>query len=45
MVVDPVTIVHANAHHMAVAYEPLPAAIERIEEQGDGPLLAHKRLG
>ncbi|GGE56861.1 C40 family peptidase [Actibacterium pelagium] len=44
LVVDPHTLIHANAHHMAVAYEPLSDALRRIEEQGDGPLLAHKRV-
>ncbi len=44
MAVDPQTIIHANAHHMAVAYERLGDALQRIEAQGDGPLLAHKRL-
>ncbi len=44
MVVDADTMIHANAHHMAVAYEPIKAAILRIEEQGEGPVLAHKRL-
>ena len=43
-VVDPETILHANAHHMAVAYEGLEAAIARIEAQGDGPVTARKRL-
>ena len=43
-VADPETLVHANAHHMAVAYEPLRAAVARIAAQGDGPVLAHKRL-
>jgi cell wall-associated NlpC family hydrolase len=43
-VVDPDTLIHANAHHMAVAYEPLPDAIARIEAQGDGPVTARKRL-
>ena len=42
--VDPETFIHANAHHMAVAYEPLTDAIERIEAQGEGPVLAQKRL-
>ncbi|MEL7129757.1 MAG: peptidoglycan endopeptidase, partial [Pseudomonadota bacterium] len=27
---NPDTNLHANAHHMAVAYEPLAEAIERI---------------
>ncbi len=44
-VVDAATILHANVHHMAVAYEPLKAAIARIEAQGDGLVTAHKRLG
>ncbi len=43
-VADKDTILHANAHHMAVAHEPLEAAIARIETQGDGPVTAHKRL-
>jgi len=45
LVVDATTILHANVHHMAVAYEPLNAAIARIKAQGDGPVTAHKRLG
>ncbi|TLP68847.1 NlpC/P60 family protein [Parasedimentitalea maritima] len=43
-VYDPETIIHANAHDMAVALEPLQAAIDRIQAQGDGPVTAHKRL-
>lgn len=42
--VDAETLIHANAHHMAVAYEPIKAAIPRIEAQGDGPVTARKRL-
>ncbi|MEL7452786.1 MAG: peptidoglycan endopeptidase, partial [Pseudomonadota bacterium] len=30
IMLNPDTILHANAHHMAVAYEPLAEAIERI---------------
>ncbi|CUH80004.1 Gamma-D-glutamyl-L-lysine endopeptidase [Tritonibacter multivorans] len=41
---DPDTLLHANVHAMAVALEPLDAAITRIAEQGDGPVTAHKRL-
>lgn len=44
-VAGPDTILHANAHDMAVAYEPMQAAITRIEAQGDGPVIARKRLG
>jgi cell wall-associated NlpC family hydrolase len=44
LVFDPRTLIHANAHHMCVAFEPISEALKRIEAQGDGPLLAHKRL-
>lgn len=44
LVAGPSQIIHANAHHMAVAFEPIAPALNRIEEQGGGPLLAHKRL-
>ncbi len=44
MMVDAETLIHANAHHMATAYEPIDQAILRIATQGDGPVLAHKRL-
>ncbi|WP_300071172.1 NlpC/P60 family protein [uncultured Ruegeria sp.] len=37
-------LLHANAHHMAVAFEPMGQAIARIQAQGDGPVTAHKRL-
>ena len=43
LVADPGRILHANAHHMAVAYEEMDAAIARIEAQGDGPVTAHRR--
>jgi hypothetical protein len=43
-VADPGTLLHANVHHMAVAYEPLQDAISRIAAQGDGPVTARKRL-
>jgi len=35
---------HANAYHMAVVEEPLDKAIERIKEQGDGPVTSRRRL-
>ena len=41
---DPGHIIHANAWRMATAVEPLQAALARIAAQGDGPVLAHKRL-
>lgn len=40
----PDTILHANAHHMAVAFEGLGAAVTRIAAQGGGPVTAHRRL-
>lgn len=42
--VDADTLLHANAHHMAVAYENKEACIRRIDAQGDGPLTARRRL-
>ncbi len=44
LVVDADTLIHANAHHMAVAYERLDKAATRIAAQGDGPVIARKRL-
>jgi len=44
MMVDAETLLHANAHHMATVYEPIAAAILRIEAQGDGPVVGRKRL-
>ncbi|MWB76502.1 NLP/P60 hydrolase [Pseudooceanicola sp. 216_PA32_1] len=43
-VADETRILHANAFHMAVAYEDREAAIARIALQGDGPVTARKRL-
>jgi len=40
---DENTMLHANAHHMAVVEEPLDAAIERIKAQGDGDVTARRR--
>ncbi|MEM6658324.1 MAG: NlpC/P60 family protein [Pseudomonadota bacterium] len=37
-------LLHANAFHMAVTFEPMDQAIRRILDQGDGPVTAHKRL-
>ena len=45
IMVDADVMLHANAHHMAVAYEPLDKAIRRIEAQGDGPVTHRRRLG
>jgi hypothetical protein len=44
LVVDPETLIHANAHAMAVSLEPIADAIARIEKAGDGPVTAHRRL-
>lgn len=44
MVADPARIIHANAHHMAVAYEGMDEAIARIASQGGGPVLARRRI-
>lgn len=44
LAVDSETLIHANAHHMAVAFEPVAATIQRIEAQGDGPVIARRRL-
>lgn len=37
-------IIHANAHHMATAIEPLDGAIARIEAAGYGPPTSFRRL-
>ncbi|CAN7193230.1 NlpC/P60 family protein [Phenylobacterium sp. LjRoot219] len=41
---DAERIVHANAHHMAVAIEPLNAALERIKAAGSGEPTAFRKL-
>jgi len=42
--VDSFMLLHANAHHMAVAVEPLSDAAERIARSGSG-ISTIKRLG
>lgn len=44
MVVTHNRLIHANAHHMAVACEPQDEAEARILAQGDGPVLLRRRL-
>jgi cell wall-associated NlpC family hydrolase len=44
MGLDARRIIHANAHHMMVAIEPLEAAIERIKAAGSGEPTAFRRL-
>ena len=43
IMVDGVMLLHANAHHMAVAVEPLPGAVDRIRH-ADSRIRAIKRL-
>jgi len=40
---DDKTLLHANAHHMAVVKEPLAEVLTRIEAAGEGPHLGAKR--
>jgi cell wall-associated NlpC family hydrolase len=44
MALDRDRIVHANAHHMAVAVEPLDEALERIKAAGSGEPTAFRRI-
>lgn len=44
MMVDETRIIHANAHHMRVAIEPLKEALGRIEAGGGGPVTAIRRI-
>ncbi|MCG6901601.1 MAG: C40 family peptidase [Rhodobacter sp.] len=44
MMVDHETVIHANAHHMAVTYESLDAATRRIKAVGDGLPRARRLL-
>lgn len=44
MAVDRETLIHANAHEMAVALEPIADAVRRIERQGDGPVTSRRRI-
>jgi len=43
--VDGETLIHANAHHMAVAYERAAEAIARIEGQGGSKVTSRRRPG
>lgn len=43
MITDPATLIHANAHHMAVTLEPVANTIARILAQGGGPVTARRR--
>ncbi len=44
MAVDEQTLIHANAHHMAVAQEPLAPALARIASTDTGPVTARRRV-
>lgn len=44
MMVDAETMIHANAHHMAVVYEGLTQATLRIRAQGDGEITGRRRV-
>ena len=44
IMVDGALLIHANAHHMAVAVEPLVSANDRIAKSG-GPITTIKRMG
>ncbi len=41
---DPLTMIHANGYHMAVAIEPLREARDRIAQKSFGPVTAIRRL-
>jgi hypothetical protein len=41
---DGKTLLHANAHHMAVASEPLAAVVARVLAAGGGAITARRRL-
>jgi cell wall-associated NlpC family hydrolase len=43
ILLDAETILHANAHHMAVAVEPLAEAIARVEAAGGGGVTGWRR--
>lgn len=44
IILDGGRLLHANAHHMAVAIEPLAGAVERIRAAGAGEPTAYRRL-
>jgi cell wall-associated NlpC family hydrolase len=45
IMLDGATLLHANAHHMAVVAEPMAAAVARIADAaGGGPVLLRRRL-
>ncbi|MEL6571700.1 MAG: NlpC/P60 family protein [Pseudomonadota bacterium] len=45
IMVDNDVMLHSNAHAMSTVYEPIKDAMIRIKAQGDGEIVARKRLG
>ena len=45
LMTDSIMLLHANAHHMTVAVEPLTFAAERIAKAGGGRVVAVRRVG
>lgn len=45
VMVDGENLLHSNAHHMAVAVEPLKPAVDRIIANGGGEITALRRFG
>lgn len=43
LVTTPTTLIHANAHHMAVTEEPIDSAIQRIAASDTGPVTSIRR--
>lgn len=44
VMLDPLRLLHANAHHMQVVVEPLLTAVTRIRENGYGDITAIRRI-
>lgn len=44
LVHDDRRLLHANAYRMATVFEDIGDTLRRIDAQGEGPMLAHKRL-
>jgi cell wall-associated NlpC family hydrolase len=44
LMMDSTTLLHANAHHMLVAKEPLSEAVARIKAKGGGEITAVRRV-
>ena len=44
MLLAPDTLIHANAHHMAVTIEPFAPTVARIAAAGGGPVTSRRRI-